>query len=230
MNDQGLLNKIRPERDQELNVKAISRNPRPCYDYEHGSSESIRNQASGEIASLKISSQIRKLVSRRPTLVVVHPLPMRLEPLAIIPWLRRSWCKNQDDKKDGHVWRCPSSTAMREKSRPARPVVLVETLPRDLHSSLRATRWFFKRLVAYAKCNRDSYERGMVEILRWWMLLEEADLEHGLEHVVSSYYRANPGESSVLFLLLFLNFYFFNCTIGTLYKPSEGMGVDISLD
>ncbi|GKC49620.1 hypothetical protein Tco_1072365 [Tanacetum coccineum] len=27
-----------------------------------------------------------------------------------------------------------------------------------------------------------------------WMLLEEADLEHGLEHVVCSSYRANPGE------------------------------------
>ncbi|GKA08080.1 zinc finger, CCHC-type containing protein [Tanacetum coccineum] len=49
---------------QELNVKAILRSPKPCYDCEHGSSESIRNQASGEIVSLKISSQIRKLVSR----------------------------------------------------------------------------------------------------------------------------------------------------------------------
>ncbi|GJY13809.1 hypothetical protein Tco_0383118, partial [Tanacetum coccineum] len=38
---------------KELNVKAISRSPRPCYDCEHGSSESIRNQASGEIVSLK---------------------------------------------------------------------------------------------------------------------------------------------------------------------------------
>ncbi|GKA31536.1 hypothetical protein Tco_0717841 [Tanacetum coccineum] len=27
-----------------------------------------------------------------------------------------------------------------------------------------------------------------------WMLLEEVDLEHGLEHVVSSSYQANPGE------------------------------------
>ncbi|GKB26953.1 reverse transcriptase domain-containing protein [Tanacetum coccineum] len=34
------------------------------------------------------------------------------------------------------------------------------------------------------------------------MLLEEADLEHGLEHAVSSYYKANPEESSVLILLL----------------------------
>ncbi|GJS10412.1 hypothetical protein Tco_0367208 [Tanacetum coccineum] len=49
---------------QELNVKAISRNPRPCYDCEHGSLESIRNQALGEIVSLKISSQTRKPVSR----------------------------------------------------------------------------------------------------------------------------------------------------------------------
>nr|GEW73218.1 hypothetical protein [Tanacetum cinerariifolium] len=40
--------------------------------------------------------------------------------------------------------------------------------------------------------------------LRWWMLLEEADLEHGLEHVVSSYFQANPEESSVLILLLSL--------------------------
>ncbi|GJU91752.1 hypothetical protein Tco_1304175 [Tanacetum coccineum] len=30
-----------------------------------------------------------------------------------------------------------------------------------------------------------------------WMLLEEADLEHGFEHVVSSSYRANLGEFSV---------------------------------
>ncbi|GJQ96138.1 hypothetical protein Tco_0007277 [Tanacetum coccineum] len=34
--------------------------------------------------------------------------------------------------------------------------------------------------------------RRMVEI--WWMLLEEANLEHGLEHVVSSSFRANPRE------------------------------------
>ncbi|GKG58156.1 hypothetical protein Tco_0589767, partial [Tanacetum coccineum] len=32
------------------------------------------------------------------------------------------------------------------------------------------------------------------ELLESWMLIEEADLEHGLEHVVSSSYRANPGE------------------------------------
>ncbi|GJY92107.1 hypothetical protein Tco_0507889 [Tanacetum coccineum] len=49
---------------QELNVKAISRNPRPCYDCEHGSLESIKNQDLGEIVSLKILSQTRKLVSR----------------------------------------------------------------------------------------------------------------------------------------------------------------------
>ncbi|GJY14598.1 hypothetical protein Tco_0385020 [Tanacetum coccineum] len=40
------------------------------YDFEHGSSESIRNQASGEIVSLKISSQTRKLVSS-----VAHATP-----------------------------------------------------------------------------------------------------------------------------------------------------------
>ncbi|GJX44077.1 hypothetical protein Tco_0260753 [Tanacetum coccineum] len=44
------------DKDQELNVKAIPRNPRPCYDCEHGSSESIRNQASREIVSLKTSN------------------------------------------------------------------------------------------------------------------------------------------------------------------------------
>ncbi|GKG48530.1 hypothetical protein Tco_0512677, partial [Tanacetum coccineum] len=27
-----------------------------------------------------------------------------------------------------------------------------------------------------------------------WTLLKEADLEHDLEHAVSSSYRANPGE------------------------------------
>ncbi|GKD04908.1 hypothetical protein Tco_1179882 [Tanacetum coccineum] len=32
------------------------------------------------------------------------------------------------------------------------------------------------------------------ELLKSWMLLEEADLEHGFEHVVSTSYRANPGE------------------------------------
>ncbi|GJR98282.1 retrovirus-related pol polyprotein from transposon TNT 1-94 [Tanacetum coccineum] len=36
------------------------------------------------------------------------------------------------------------------------------------------------------------------------MLLEEADLEHGLEHAVSSSYRANLGESFILILLLSL--------------------------
>ncbi|GJZ16441.1 hypothetical protein Tco_0552118 [Tanacetum coccineum] len=48
---------------QDLNVKAISRNPRPCFDYEHGSSELVKNQASREVVSLKILSQTRKLVS-----------------------------------------------------------------------------------------------------------------------------------------------------------------------
>ncbi|GJQ98800.1 copia protein [Tanacetum coccineum] len=57
---------------QELNVKAISRNPRPCYDCEHGSSKSIRNQASGEIVSLKISSQTRKLISRNEARLVAQ--------------------------------------------------------------------------------------------------------------------------------------------------------------
>ncbi|GJV40419.1 hypothetical protein Tco_1418859 [Tanacetum coccineum] len=33
------------------------------------------------------------------------------------------------------------------------------------------------------------------------------------------------GESLVLILLLFLNFYFLKCTIGIMYKPSEGVGV-----
>ncbi|GKD57156.1 hypothetical protein Tco_1290543, partial [Tanacetum coccineum] len=40
------------------------------------------------------------------------------------------------------------------------------------------------------------------ELLEKWMLLEKADVEH----VVSSSYRANPEESSVLILLLSLNF------------------------
>ncbi|GJS59563.1 hypothetical protein Tco_0654347 [Tanacetum coccineum] len=63
---------------QELNVKAISRSPRPCYDCEHRSSESIRNQASGEIVSFKISSQIRKLVSRFETYVKSKDLDLWL--------------------------------------------------------------------------------------------------------------------------------------------------------
>ncbi|GJY41576.1 hypothetical protein Tco_0428846 [Tanacetum coccineum] len=58
----------------------------------------------------------------------------------------------------------------------------------------------------------------------WMLLMEELDVgdsEHGLEHVVSLLYRANPGEFFILILLSFL-FHFLNCTIGTLYKPSGG--------
>ncbi|GJZ70419.1 hypothetical protein Tco_0633969 [Tanacetum coccineum] len=77
-----------------------------------------------------------------------------------------------------------------------------------------------KWLLKYSKLRRNAHGG---------MLLEEADLEHGLEHAVSSYYRANPGESSLI-LLLFLNFHFLNCTIGALYKPSEEMGIKLSLD
>ncbi|GJT68834.1 hypothetical protein Tco_1020314 [Tanacetum coccineum] len=69
-----------------------------------------------------------------------------------------------------------------------------------IHSSTWDTVWF-KRLFAYAKCNRDAYESelgkhfksGLVgyhviddDVLELWMLLMEADLKHGLEHVVSS--------------------------------------------
>ncbi|GKA74375.1 putative reverse transcriptase domain-containing protein [Tanacetum coccineum] len=58
-------NKIKTKKKtREHNVEAISRNPRPRYDYEHGSSESVRNQASREIVSLKILSQKRKLILR----------------------------------------------------------------------------------------------------------------------------------------------------------------------
>ncbi|GJS31536.1 hypothetical protein Tco_0492156 [Tanacetum coccineum] len=39
--------------------------------------------------------------------------------------------------------------------------------------------------------------RRMVKLPVMVEVLEEADLELGLEHVVSSYYRANPGESSL---------------------------------
>ncbi|GKC82823.1 hypothetical protein Tco_1138540 [Tanacetum coccineum] len=42
------------------------------------------------------------------------------------------------------------------------------------------------------------------------MLLMEADLKHGLEHVVFSSSRANPWESFVIILLLFLTFHFLN--------------------
>ncbi|GKC33596.1 hypothetical protein Tco_1045980 [Tanacetum coccineum] len=35
---------------------------------------------------------------------------------------------------------------------------------------------------------------GDDELLKSWMLLEEADLEHGFKHAVSSSYRANLGE------------------------------------
>ncbi|GJR64233.1 hypothetical protein Tco_0010298 [Tanacetum coccineum] len=63
-----------------------------------------------------------------------------------------------------------------------------------------------------------SLSCGYTSNARDEMLLEDADLEHGLEHAIS----ANPEESSILILLLFLNFHFLNCTIGTLYKPSGG--------
>ncbi|GJU90446.1 hypothetical protein Tco_1302869 [Tanacetum coccineum] len=86
----------------------------------------------------------------------------------------------------------------------------------------KATKWF-KRLVAYAKCNRDSYEiflaaiqvmhidwfliklQGSIpnqsswmlysddELLEKWMLLEEADLMH----VVSSSYRSSPAVETI---------------------------------
>ncbi|GJS99913.1 putative reverse transcriptase domain-containing protein [Tanacetum coccineum] len=46
--------------------------------------------------------------------------------------------------------------ARRQLLRPTRPVCYLETLMR-LHSSTWATKWF-KRLVAYAKCNHASYE------------------------------------------------------------------------
>nr|GEW21262.1 hypothetical protein [Tanacetum cinerariifolium] len=62
------------EKIQEHNVKAILRNPRPCYDCEHGSLKSIRTQALREIVSLKISSQTRKLVLRE-----IHDLNFRLK-------------------------------------------------------------------------------------------------------------------------------------------------------
>nr|GFA90401.1 hypothetical protein [Tanacetum cinerariifolium] len=38
------------------------------------------------------------------------------------------------------------------------------------------------------------------------------------------------GESLDLIQLLFINFHFLNCTKGTLYKPSGGMGVELPLD
>ncbi|GJZ44407.1 hypothetical protein Tco_0591662 [Tanacetum coccineum] len=68
---------------------------------------------------------------------------------------------------------------------------LLRTIPSSI--SNEATKWF-KRLVAYAKCNHDSYETIQGD---WMLLVEELDVgdsEHGLEHAVSSLYRANPGE------------------------------------
>ncbi|GJW84902.1 hypothetical protein Tco_0158047 [Tanacetum coccineum] len=83
-------------------------------------------------------------------------------------------------------------------------------------------------------CFLRNYTGDDDELLENWMLLVEeldvGDSEHGLEHAVSSLYRANPRESSVLILLLFLNFYFLNYTAGTLYKTSGEMGVELSLD
>ncbi|GJV80359.1 hypothetical protein Tco_1516229 [Tanacetum coccineum] len=63
---------------------------------------------------------------------------------------------------------------------------------------------------------RKHFKSGLVgyhaddDGLELWMLLMEADLKHGLVHVVSSSSRANPGDSFVLILLLFLTFHFFN--------------------
>ncbi|GJS80202.1 hypothetical protein Tco_0730083 [Tanacetum coccineum] len=95
----------------------------------------------------------------------------------------------------------------------------VELVQFDAHGVMLglylATRKHFKSgLVRYHADDDDGLEL--------WMLLMEADLKHGLEHAVSSSSRANPGESVVLILLLFLNFHFLKCIIGTLYKPSGG--------
>ncbi|GKE23051.1 hypothetical protein Tco_1434563, partial [Tanacetum coccineum] len=50
-------------------------------------------------------------------------------------------------------------------------------------------------LGCYTSCE-EAFQTGLVEChsggwwryLRWWILLKEADLEHGLEHAVSSYF------------------------------------------
>ncbi|GKC06546.1 hypothetical protein Tco_0998156 [Tanacetum coccineum] len=52
-------------------------------------------------------------------------------------------------------------------------VCSLETLTR-LHSSTWATKWF-KRLVAYAKCNRDSYETIQeMHRMRCWDAIQAA--------------------------------------------------------
>ncbi|GKE08257.1 hypothetical protein Tco_1411808 [Tanacetum coccineum] len=64
-------------------------------------------------------------------------------------------------------------------------------------------------LGCYSSC-KEAFQAGLVgcyigdddELLGSWMLLKEADLEHGLEHDVSSSYQANLGEFSILFLTL----------------------------
>ncbi|GJY75731.1 hypothetical protein Tco_0480847 [Tanacetum coccineum] len=64
-------------------------------------------------------------------------------------------------------------------------------------------------LGCYSSC-KEAFQAGLVgcyigdddELLGSWMLLKEADLEHGLEHDVSSSYQANLREFSILFLTL----------------------------
>ncbi|GJW94787.1 hypothetical protein Tco_0174459 [Tanacetum coccineum] len=106
-------------------------------------------------------------------------------------------------------------------------VILTKLVPVDAHGVvlglyLATGKHFKSGLVRYRADDDDGLEL--------WMFLMEVDLKHGLEQAVSSSSRANPGESLILLLLLCLNFYFLKCTIGTLYKPSRGVGVELPLD
>ncbi|GJS18186.1 hypothetical protein Tco_0412658 [Tanacetum coccineum] len=68
----------------------------------------------------------------------------------------------------------------------------------------------------YSSCKKASQTKlvrcyiGDDELLESGMLLVEVNLEHGLEHVVSSSYQANPGEFIIPILLLSLIFIFLN--------------------
>ncbi|GJR15248.1 hypothetical protein Tco_0797900 [Tanacetum coccineum] len=70
---------------------------------------------------------------------------------------------NDKELSDVKIYDCASRRDAKFKTVSARNCVVctLETLTR-LHSSTWATKWF-KRLVAYAKCNRDSYENELGE-------------------------------------------------------------------
>ncbi|GKB62291.1 hypothetical protein Tco_0918477 [Tanacetum coccineum] len=112
--------------------------------------------------------------------------------------------------------------------------VIINTKP-IIHTQLMSPLYGVFKTSKPCKVDRDiispeSYIGNGDELLENWMLpVEELDLEdseHGLEHVVSSLYQANSGESSILILLLFY-YFMYNRDI---VQIKWGIGVELSLD